>query len=100
MFYTGMKVTADELYRLGLIEASLPRQELLPYALNLAKEIAAKAPLSLQYAKQAAQVTLNMPQREGYRYEQNITVALSRTEDAAEAQQAFLEKRSPQYKGR
>lgn len=100
MFYTGMKVSADELYRLGLIEASLPRDELMPYALNLAQEIAGKAPLALEYAKQAAQVTLNMPQREGYRFEQNITVALSDTEDAKEAQQAFLEKRTPQYKGR
>ncbi len=100
MFYTGMKITADELYRLGLIEASLPRDELMPYALNLAREIAGKAPLALQYAKQAAQVTLNMPQREGYRFEQNITVALSNTEDAKEAQQAFLEKRAPKYKGR
>jgi Enoyl-CoA hydratase/carnithine racemase len=100
MFYTGMKVSADELYRLGLIEASLPRDELLPYAKALAKEIASKAPLALQYAKQAAQVTLNMPQREGYRFEQNITVALSNTEDAREAQMAFLEKRQPQYKGR
>lgn len=100
MFYTGMKVSADELYRVGLIEASLPREELMPYALDLAREIAGKAPLALQYAKQAAQVTLSMPQREGYRYEQNITVALSNTEDAQEAQRAFLEKRRPQYKGR
>lgn len=100
MFFTGMKVSADELYRLGLIEASLPPEELMPYALELAREIAGKAPLALQYAKQAAQVTLLMPQREGYRYEQNITVALSSTEDSKEAQQAFLEKRSPQYKGR
>lgn len=100
MFYTGMKVTADELYRLGLIEASLPRDELMPYTLALAEEIASKAPLALLYAKQASQVTLNMPQREGYRYEQNITVALSDTEDAREAQQAFLEKRVPQYKGK
>ena len=100
MFYTGMKVSADELYRLGLIEASLPREELMPYALELAREIASKAPLALQYAKQAAQVTQSMPQREGYRYEQNITVALSNTEDTREAQRAFLEKRQPQYKGR
>lgn len=100
MFYTGMKVSADELYRVGLIEASLPPEELMPYALELAKEIAGKAPLALQYAKQAAQVTLSMPQREGYRYEQNITVALSNTEDAQEAQRAFLEKRRPEYKGR
>lgn len=100
MFFTGMKVTADELYRLGLIEASLPADELMPYALELAHEIAGKAPIALRRAKEAAQVTLAMPQREGYRFEQNITVALSDTEDAAEAQRAFLEKRTPVYKGR
>jgi enoyl-CoA hydratase len=100
MFFTGMKVSADELYRLGLIEASLPPEELMPYALTLAHEIAGKAPIALRYAKQAAQVTVAMPPREGYRFEQNITVALSDTEDAREAQQAFLEKRQPVYKGR
>jgi enoyl-CoA hydratase len=100
MFFTGMKVSADELYRLGLIEASLPPDQLMPYVLELAQEIAGKAPVALRYAKEAAQVTTAMPPREGYRFEQNITVALSNTEDAREAQQAFLEKRAPVYKGR
>lgn len=100
MFFTGMKVSADEMYRLGLIEASLPPDELMPYTMALAREIAGKAPLALRYAKEAAQVTLSMPPREGYRFEQNITVALSKTEDTAEAQRAFAEKRAPVYKGR
>ena len=100
MFFTGMKVTAEELYRLGLIEASLPPEELMPWTMALAHEIAEKAPIALRYAKEAAQVTSAMPPREGYRYEQNLTVALSRTEDTAEAQRAFAEKRKPIYKGR
>lgn len=100
MFFTGMKVSADELYRLGLIEASLPPEELMPYVMDLANEIAEKAPIALRYAKEASQVTSAMPPREGYRFEQNITVALSKTEDANEAQRAFLEKRAPVYKGR
>jgi enoyl-CoA hydratase len=100
MFFTGMKVTADELYRLGLIEASLPPEELMPWVMELAHEIAGKAPIALRYAKEAAQVTSAMPPREGYRYEQNLTVALSKTEDTAEAQRAFAEKRKPVYKGR
>lgn len=100
MFFTGMKVSADELYRLGLIEASLPPEELMPYVMELAHEIASKAPIALRYAKEASQVTASMPPREGYRFEQNITVALSQTEDANEAQRAFLEKRDPVYRGR
>lgn len=100
MFFTGMKVSADEMYRLGLIEASLPPEELMPYTMNLAHEIASKAPLALRYAKEAAQVTALMPVRDGYRYEQNITVALSKTDDTKEAQRAFFEKREPRYTGR
>jgi enoyl-CoA hydratase len=100
MFFTGMKVTADEMYRLGLIEASLPPDELMPYVMEIATDIASKAPLALSYAKQAAQVTAVMPRREGYRFEQNMTVALGKTEDTAEALKAFKEKRKPVYTGR
>ncbi len=100
MFFTGMKVSADELYRLGLIEASLPPEALMDYVMDLAREIAGKAPIALRYAKEASQVTALMPQRDGYRFEQNITVALSKTEDSAEARRAFAEKRKPNYKGR
>lgn len=100
MFFTGMKVDAQELYRLGLVEACLPRDELLPYAMGIAREMASKSPIALRLAKEAARMTEVMPLRDAYRYEQGNTVALSRTEDAKEAQRAFLEKRQPVYVGR
>ena len=100
MFYTGMKVSGEELYRLGLVEACLPPEELMPYTMDMAREIASKSPIALRLAKEAARMTENMPLREAYRYEQSNTVFLSKTEDAREAQLAFLEKRAPVYKGR
>ena len=100
MFYTGMKVTGQELYRLGLVEACLPADELMPYAMEIAAEIASKSPIALRLAKEAARMTQVMPSRDAYRYEQGNTVALSKTEDTKEAQRAFFEKRKPVFTGR
>ncbi|WP_076999497.1 enoyl-CoA hydratase/isomerase family protein [Variovorax sp. KK3] len=100
MFFTGMKVPAAELYRRGVLDEVVPAEQLMPLAMEIAKEIASKAPLAIAYAKQAANMMDLMPQRDGYRFEQNFTMALAKTEDAQEARKAFLEKRKPVYKGR
>lgn len=100
MFFTGQRLTAAELLQRNVIEAVLPPEELLPVAMKLAHEIAAKAPLAVIYAKRAANMVDVMPQRDAYRFEQEFTMTLSRTEDAREARMAFLEKRAPQFKGR
>ncbi|WP_159915080.1 enoyl-CoA hydratase/isomerase family protein [Pantoea sp. 18069] len=100
MFFTGQRLTAAELLQRNVLEAVLPPEELLPVAMKLAHEIASKAPLAVIYAKRAANMVDVMPQRDAYRFEQEFTMTLSRTEDAREARMAFLEKREPQFKGR
>jgi len=85
---------------MGVIEACVPREQLMEEAMKIARNIASKSPLAMRLAKQAYNVCEQMPQREGYRFEQNITVQLSQTEDAREAQRAFAEKRAPVFKGR
>lgn len=100
MFFTGQRLTAHELLQRNVIEQVLPAQELLPVTMALAREIASKAPMAIAFAKRAANMVDVMPQRDAYRFEQEFTMALSKTEDAREARMAFLEKRAPQFKGR
>ena len=100
LYFTGRRVPAAELYRRGVIEAALPRDELMPKALEIAREIAAKSPIAVRQVKRAFNTVAEMPVREGYRFEQSVTVELSHTEDSREAQRAFVEKRKPVFKGR
>lgn len=100
LFYTGVRLSAQELKDRAVIEEVTSAKDLIPTAMAVAQEIAAKAPLAIAYAKQAATMVENMPQRDAYRLEQNYTMTLSRTDDAKEARQAFLEKRDPVFKGR
>jgi len=100
MFFTGKRLPAAELYRLGVISACVPADQLMPKAREIAEEIASKSPIGMRYAKMSYNTIETMPPRDGYRFEQNMTHALSRTEDAKEAQRAFVEKRKPVFKGR
>jgi enoyl-CoA hydratase len=100
MLLTGERVPATEMYRLGVIDECVPAADLMPAALRLAKTIAAKSPVAVRIIKQSSGTVENMSLRDGYRYEQDMIVALSRSEDAREAQAAFLEKRPPVFKGR
>lgn len=100
MFFTGQRLTAQELLKRNVIEDVLSEEDLLPVTMALAREIASKAPLATMYAKRSANMVDVMPQRDAYRFEQEFTVALSKTEDAREARMAFLEKRAPVFKGR
>jgi len=100
IYFTGRRVTAAELYRLGVIEACPPREKLMEAALDIAREIASKSPLAVAKIKRTLNVIEEMPVRDAYRFEQTVTVELSHTEDAREAQRAFVEKRKPVFKGR
>lgn len=100
MMLTGYRVPADEAYRRGLIEASLPSEELMPWVMNLAREIASKSPLATRYAKDSMRTMETMPLHDAYIYEQGNTAKLSDSHDAKEAVRAFVENRPPVFEGR
>ncbi len=100
MMLTGYRVPADELYRLGVVEAVVPPDQLMELAMEYARDIAAKSPVAIGLAKHALNTIEEMSLRDGYRFEQNMTTELSHYEDSQEAMRAFLEKREPVFKGR
>jgi enoyl-CoA hydratase len=100
MIYTAQRITGPELLRMNAASLCVPRERLVEEATAIARRIAEKSPLAVQAAKRSFNMTEEMPLRDGYRYEQSQTVALSRTEDTKEAQRAFAEKRKPVFQGR
>lgn len=100
MMFTGYRVPADELYRLGVVEACTPHEELMPTAMAMARDIAAKSPIAMTLAKHALNTIEEMSLRDGYRFEQSMTGELGKYEDSKEVMLAFAEKRAPVFKGR
>ena len=100
MALTGERMPGAEMYRLGIVEACVPPQELMPTALALAQTIASKSPVSTRMGKHTMNVIEDMSLRDGYRYEQDMTAVIANTDDAREAQAAFREKRTPVFTGR
>jgi enoyl-CoA hydratase/carnithine racemase len=100
MIYTARRIPGPDLYRMGVVSACVPREQLMSTAMGIAREIAEKVPLAVRAAKRSFNVTEDLPLQSGYRFEQSQTVALASTEDTKEAQRAFAEKRKPVFHGR
>ncbi len=100
MALTGYRIPGPELLRLGIVEACTSQEELMPASLELAKTIATKSPISSRMIKHTLNTIEDMSLRDGYRYEQDMTAQIAKTEDAKEAQLAFREKRPPVFTGR
>jgi enoyl-CoA hydratase/carnithine racemase len=98
MMLTGYRIPGPELYRLGIVEACVPRAELMNEAMKLAREIASKSPSAIRLAKRTLNTIEDMSLRDGYRYEQGMTAELGGHPDSKEAQAAFREKRKAIYR--
>lgn len=100
MVLTGARIGADEALAIGLVERVVPAAEVLGAARELARTIAAKAPVALRYAKEAVVKGLELPLGDGLRLEGDLSAILRSTEDRLEGARAFLEKRKPEWTGR
>ncbi len=96
---SGEMITAQEAYRIGLVNEIVPLGELLPRAEALAAKIMANGPLACKYVIEAVNKGMEMTLQEGLFLEASLFGVCCATEDKNEGTKAFLEKRAPQFKG-
>lgn len=100
LILTGEMVTAEEAYRIGLVNHVTEPAELLATAESIARKIIANAPLAVKFAMEAVERGMEMPQQEGLFLEATFFSLCCATDDMREGTRAFLEKRPAKFQGR
>lgn len=100
MVLNNRTLSAQEALQFGLINRVVPVERYLEEALNLAGELAARAPLAVQLGKEAVNHAYETFLSEGLKSERRAFYFLFASEDQKEGMQAFAEKRPPRWKGK
>ena len=93
LVYTARNIKADEAYRIGLVNAVYPLDELYAAAEKMAATIAANAPIAVRASKRAINEGLDLPMDEAIVVEEKAFGSCFGTADQREGMGAFLEKR-------
>lgn len=99
LMFLGDPVSAREAVSLGLVNESVPREDLMHAAMTLAHKLAARAPLALKMLKSAMHIGADMPLGNALQYERAMISLVFDSDDAHEGCAAFLEKRPARFKG-
>jgi enoyl-CoA hydratase/carnithine racemase len=97
---TARPFSAARALEIGILSRVVERAKLLDAAFDLADAVAANAPLAVRATRSGVRELLTMPLEAAYKRQEELGRPLRRTEDAREAQRAFVEKRKPVWKGR
>jgi enoyl-CoA hydratase/carnithine racemase len=100
LILTGETISAQEAYRIGLVNEVVPAAGVIDRAEAILKQIAANAPIAVKFSLEAANKGMETSQSEGFALEASYFGICAATEDKKEGTSAFLEKRAPQFHGR
>jgi len=100
LILSGGMISAQEAYRIGLVNEIVPAADLITRAEAILKQISANAPIAVKFALEVTNKGLETSQSEGLLLEASYFGLCAATEDKKEGTSAFLEKRAPQFHGR
>jgi enoyl-CoA hydratase/carnithine racemase len=100
LILSGGMISAQEAYRIGLVNEVVPGAELITRAEALLQEIFSNAPLAVKFSLEAVNKGLETSQAEGLALEASYFGLCAGTEDKKEGTQAFLQKRPAQFHAR
>jgi enoyl-CoA hydratase/carnithine racemase len=100
MLLTGDFISAEEALAVGLVNRTVPAEELEAQTRELAEKICEASPLVVGVGKQAFYRQVEMPVEQAYAYTKEVMSFNASFADAQEGMGAFLEKRKPEWKGR
>lgn len=99
LLLTARPLSAQRALEIGLVNRIVASEDLLATALDTADAIAANAPIAVRETRRGVRELLHLPLADAYRRQEELGAPLRRTDDAREAQRAFVEKRRPVWRG-
>ena len=100
LILSGDIISAQEAYRIGLVNEVVPAANLMARAEAILKQIFSNAPVAVKYCLEAVNKGLETSQNEGQALEASFFGLCAGTEDKKEGTTAFLEKRPAKFQGR
>ncbi|WP_432973798.1 crotonase/enoyl-CoA hydratase family protein [Dactylosporangium sp. CA-233914] len=100
MALTGVPVAGVEAHRLGLVDVLVEPGTALERAVELAREIAANAPLAVVASKDLIDSAADRPVVDGFAHQAALADRIAASDDAREGAEAFVAKRDPAWTGR
>ena len=100
VMFTGEMLTAAEAYQLGLVEKVCKSEELVEEVNILAKKISSNGPFAIRACKRAINEGVQLPLDHALKVELQEYDKVARSKDAEEGIVAFLEKKTPAFRGR
>jgi len=100
MILTGRMLGAEEAFQRGLVARIVPRELIVEEAVRLGKDIASRAPIAVQLAKEAITQAFEGRVDDGIALERKAFYLLFATQDSHEGMRAFIDRRAATYEGR